>query len=95
MVNTNFTKITEGIEVRESWPGGPLREFAKIRPHGSWGLPFDDAEWPWAAAYVCGRCKKTAEGVYSVTAAANTKPRTPGIGWLCPACKEMATGSAA
>ena len=33
-----FAKITEGIEVRESWPGGPLREFAKVRPHRTWGL---------------------------------------------------------
>jgi hypothetical protein len=90
-----FTKITEGIEVRESWPGGPLREFAKKRPHNTWGLHYDNAEWPWAGAYVCGRCKETAEGVHQVSVAAKTQPRTPGIGWLCAACKEMATSSAA
>ena len=89
-----FTKITEGIEVRESWPGGPLREFAKVRPHRTWGLHYDDAEYPWAGSYVCGQCKETAGGVYRVPAAAKAASPTPGIGWLCAACKEMAASAA-
>ena len=90
MANPRFKKIAEGITVRESWPSGPLREFAKIRPHGSWGLSFAEAEWPWAGAYVCGQCKETTEGVYAVK---NTST-TAGIGWLCASFKEMATSAA-
>jgi hypothetical protein len=92
MANPNFTKITEGITVRESWPGGPLREFAKVRPHGHWGLSFDETEWPWAGTYVCGQCMDTTEGVYAV--AVKGTARTPGIGWLCAACKVMSASAA-
>jgi len=95
MDTRRFTKITEGIEVRESWPSGPLREFAKIRPHRTWGLHYDDAEYPWAGSYVCGQCKETTQGVHQVPVAAKAQPRTPGNGWICAGCKEKATGSAA
>ena len=90
MAKPRFQKITEGITVRESWPSGPLREFAKVRPHGHWGLSFDETEWPWAGSYVCGQCKETIEGIYAV----KSKATTAGIGWLCAACKEMATSAA-
>jgi hypothetical protein len=94
MANPRFTKITEGIEVRESWPGGPLREFAKVRPHGHWGLNVDSTEYPFAGSYVCGQCRETTEGVYSMPVAAKCTARTQGIGYLCAACKDMAASAA-
>jgi len=48
------------IEIREAWPGGPLRQFAKDRPNPGWGIPH--ASGGYAGSYVCRVCLKTAKG---------------------------------
>jgi len=94
MTNPRFQKTTKGIEVRPSWPGGPLREFAKARPHSSWGLHFDDAAYPWAGSYICADCKQVVDGIYFVPNAQKSPSRTRGNGWLCAACKEKLSRAA-
>ena len=47
----NPKKIRKNFEVIPAWPGGPLREFAKVRPHRNWGIPHASGQY--ANQYVC------------------------------------------
>ena len=64
------------IEIRQMWPGGPLRRFSEKRPGPQWIL-LDGGGY--ANNYVCAQCRKDVKGVH----------RTPD-GWLCGECRRNA-----
>jgi hypothetical protein len=60
------------------WEGGPLRQFAQVRPSTRWGIPYGDG---YAGIYVCDHCARPKpNGVYSVRQ--NEGP-SPAYLWLC------------
>jgi hypothetical protein len=72
-------KKTEGIEVRQMWEGGPMREFAEKRPHEHWGMPYESPVMKgYAGSYVCAKCKEVTVGVY--------RDKKSG-GWTCAGCR--------
>jgi hypothetical protein len=90
--------VSGPIEVLRAWEGGPLREFAAIRPKPGWGIPYDGPK-PYANSYVCDECGKPCVGVYFLAAKAGdaqialAKPASVDFTrgrerlWVCGACK--------
>jgi hypothetical protein len=90
--------VSTKIEVLRTWPGGPLREFAVIRPKPGWGIPYDGPR-PYANCYVCERCRKSCFGVYFLELESNyaqialgksasvDSPRCHEQLWVCGSCK--------
>ena len=70
------------IEVKRTWDGGPLREWAAKRPNGNWGIPHQKGGY--AGRYVCDECLSPVNGLYE-----------PKIGfgdgrkWLCSDCRTL------
>lgn len=62
------------IEIRESWPSGPSREWSEERESGS---QVHCANGGFAGMYVCQGCGARTVGVYLV-----------GDKWTCADCKE-------
>lgn len=67
------------VIIRESWPGGPLRQWSE-RPNGGW-IPC--ATGGHNGQYVCYVCKEPVMGLYMV----ENK-------WLCSNCKPTGRGGA-
>jgi hypothetical protein len=90
--------VSGPIEVLRAWEGGPLREFAAIRPKPGWGIPYDGPK-PYANSYVCDECGKPCVGVYFLRAEAGDAQialatltsvdpmRCRERVWVCGACR--------
>jgi len=83
------------VEILRAWPGGPLRQFARVRPTTNWGVPYQslDKQRAYANLYVCDSCQKPGNGVYSLIlprdAQIPTSPPSSGaFRWLCGPCRD-------
>ena len=92
--------MSQPIEVLRAWEGGPLREFAAIRPKPGWGIPYDGPK-PYANSYICEECRKPRVGLYFLkveaddaqialaTPASVDPTRCRERLWVCGACKSV------
>lgn len=71
-------------EIKHLWQGGPLREWSANKPsRGKWtGL----AGGGFVGNYVCERCHRPVDGVYSLRGPQNAKATHPT--WICGPCKD-------
>jgi hypothetical protein len=82
---TNLSNYgTQGIVVRASWPGGPLRQWAPVRPSKSWGIPH--AGGGFVNQYVCGTCAEVTVGVYRVQFPVRNRAGVD-FKWVCGGCR--------
>lgn len=80
--------------IERSWDGGPLREFANIRPKSGWGIPYHGKSL-YANQYICDLCSKRVGGLYRaverVTIGSQNPPFTKAAvevtTWSCSACR--------
>jgi hypothetical protein len=56
-------------EIKQMWPGGPLRQYSNQRPASNW-IPYDGVGY--VGSYVCNSCGKVTSGVYQTLE-----------GWMC------------
>lgn len=53
-----------GIEIRQMWKDGPVRNWSEANPSGKHWTPYDTGGF--VGPYVCANCKKDVLGVYRV-----------------------------
>lgn len=74
------------LQIRRTWEGGPLRQWAPTRPQGTNWIPY--AKGGVIGSYVCDGCQVLAKGVYLVI-----QPKIRG--YVCPSNHHKGTESSA